>query len=57
MVFYGFLDSKRNIGIIQVFNCSRREEIIVNVCLHAKFPLDPFEFSSDFYGVDFFGSA
>ena len=38
----------------EVFNCSRREAIIVNVCLfYAKFSLDRFEFSSDFYAFDF----
>ena len=37
-----------------IFNCSRREAIIVNVCIfYAKFLLDGFDFSSDFYALDF----
>ena len=36
-----------------VFNCSRREAVIVNVYFYAKFLLDRFEFSSDFYNLDF----
>ena len=40
--------------IIWVFNCSRREAIIVNVCpFYAKILLDRFDFSSDFYALDF----
>ena len=40
--------------IIDIFNYSGREAIIVNVCLfYAKFSLDRFVFSSDFYALDF----
>ena len=40
---------------ISIINCSRREAIIVNVCVFffAKFSLHCFDFSSDFYALDF----
>ena len=39
-----------------MINCSRREAIIVNVCVffYPKFLLDRFDFSSEFYALDFF---
>ena len=42
------------VGLLLDFNCSRREAIIVNVCLfYANFLLDGFDFSSEFYALDF----
>ena len=40
---------------IRLIDCSRRDAIIVNVFVffYAKFSLDRFDFSSDFYALDF----
>ena len=36
-----------------VFNCSRREQLFQTCLFYAKFLLDRFDFSSDFYALDF----